>query len=140
MRILAIIGVLCAVAPAAANICVTDSDWLPTATVSNGNLPCGGTFSYLLGKFTNHNITAYDGGDGKGNQPGWNKLTCEDINAQDYKDVGDDRTHNVGKTLRHYGPACCGNKEIMCAGAAAFAPTYALMLAASSLSLLSARL
>lgn len=142
-RILAIIGVLCVVAPAAANICVTDSDWLPTAKVSNNDqLFCGPTFTYLLSKFdqNKHNITARDGGDGKGNIPGWNKLTCEDINNQDYKDVGDDRTHNVGRTLRHYGPSCCGNGEIMCAGAAAIAPAYVLVFAASAVSLLSAGL
>ena len=139
-RILAIVGVLCAVAPAAANICVTDSDWLPTATVSTRDeLVCAPTFGYLMGKFTNHNITAADMS-ATGEQPGWNKLTCEDINKQDYKDAGDDRTHNVGRTLRTFGPACCGGKEIMCAGAAAIAPAYALMLAASAVSLLSARL
>ena len=138
-RILAIIGVLCVVAPAAANICVTDSDWLPTAKVSNNDaLVCEPTFGYLLSKFTNHGLTAADFR--WGNQSGWNKLTCEDINNQDYKDSGNPKTHNVGRTLRHYGPSCCGNREIMCAGAAAIAPAYVLMFAVSAVSLLSAGL
>ena len=99
---------------------------------------CEPVFNYLLNKFDG--ITAGDAGIINGTaQPGWKtKLTCDQINKQEYKDAGDDTTHNVGYTLRAYGPACCGDKGIICNGAlGALAPMYVLMFAATAASLLS---
>jgi hypothetical protein len=75
-------------------------------------------------------------------QPAWKtKLTCDQIDKQDYKDAGDDTIRNVGITLRYLGPACCGDKGIICEPSngtlGALAPMYALMFAAAASSLLS---
>ena len=99
---------------------------------------CEPTFAYLLSKFDG--ISAGDAGIVNGtHQAGWKtKLTCDQINKQEYKDEGDDATHNVGYTLRYYGPACCGDKGIICnATLGALAPMYALMFSAAASSLLS---
>jgi hypothetical protein len=135
---LCFLTVVLAALPAAASICVNEADWLPTAKVTgNDALGCEGTFLYLLNKFDG--ITAGDAGVVNGTaQPGWKtKLTCEQINKKEYKDEGDDRVHNVGYTLRAFGPACCGNKGIICSGLGALVPMYALMFAATAASLLS---
>ena len=117
---------------AAASICVNEADWKPKAMVSNNDaLVCEPVFHYLLYKFDI--IGAGDAGTVNGTaQPGWKtKVTCEQIDAKDYKDEGDDRTHNVGRTLRHYGPACCGDKPIICSSIrGAHAPIYAVIFAA----------